>query len=54
MILPCNCVNAGQDKIHGKGMRVMNALPCPSGREPQVRCTVCLKEHTVPAHLRKR
>lgn len=36
----CGCANIGQDKIHGKGMRVMNATA-----NGGLRCTVCLKIH---------
>lgn len=34
-IMKCKCAHEGQDKLHGKGMRVFN--PCAKGH----RCTVC-------------
>lgn len=46
MILKCDCTNDGQDKLHGKNMRVCNAHKSKSGRI-EYRCTVCKKEHSV-------
>ena len=40
MIKKCGCVHAHQDKLHGKGKRVHNALS-GRGRESGHRCTVC-------------
>lgn len=42
MIGPCDCKNASQDRLHGKGQRVFNA--CGPVTNPQWRCTVCLKQ----------
>lgn len=43
MIKKCNCKNKGQDKLHGKGMRVMNqTYKGKSGSS--YRCTVCSVE----------
>lgn len=33
----CDCTHSGQDKIHGKGVRIYN--PSKAG----ARCTVCAK-----------
>jgi len=41
MIKRCSCVNYGQDRIHGNGMRVVNPLSKKPGSKQQYRCTVC-------------
>lgn len=38
-IKKCSCEHAGQDSLHGKGMRVMNIT-----KKDLYRCTVCGKE----------
>lgn len=38
MILPCTCIHAEQDKLHGKGRRVHNET------KTSARCTVCKNE----------
>lgn len=42
MIKRCNCKHKDQDKIHGKGKRVMNQGQGPGGN-PEYHCTVCGK-----------
>ena len=56
MIARCNCVHKFQDKVHGKGRRVFNAL----GRDRMgrtngsARCTVCGNVKDVaPARAKK-
>ena len=44
VIKSCTCANAGQDKLHGKGMRVFNPFKMKDGKTLGYRCTVCLKE----------
>jgi len=45
-ILPCSCKNEGQDKLHGKGKRVMNETSKSLGDNThEYRCTVCLAVH---------
>ena len=39
-ILRCTCAHAGQDKLHGKGMRVFNKLG-GKDKHDTYRCTVC-------------
>lgn len=43
-VMPCTCQNDGQDKLHGKGMRVHNTLQGAKKTTGtrQARCTVCL------------
>lgn len=50
----CNCIHEGQDKLHGKQIRV--TTPCNKRqiieqtlKSPTrtVRCTVCLKQHQI-------
>ena len=50
----CNCTNEGQDKLHGKQVRV--TTPCNKEQEKEhnmklnnrtVRCTVCTKQHQI-------
>jgi hypothetical protein len=50
----CNCINAGQDKLNGKFIRV--TTPCNKRQITEqalksptrtVRCTVCLKQHEI-------
>lgn len=41
IIQKCKCENKGQDKLHGKGNRVMNRLQPVPGRKDRYRCTVC-------------
>jgi hypothetical protein len=36
----CNCKHEAQDKLHGNGMRVMNAT-----QKKDFRCTVCGAAH---------
>lgn len=40
-VMTCSCANAGQDKLHGKGVRVYNRTKTAQGQTPQWRCTVC-------------
>ena len=42
MIHPCTCKHEHQDRIHGKGNRVMNLTT-----KANVRCTVCKAERGV-------
>ncbi len=44
MIKKCNCEYKWQDKMYGKGMRVMNLTDKGSGNNVY-RCTVCDKEN---------
>jgi hypothetical protein len=39
-IFQCTCKHAAQDKLHGKGNRVFNAMTKRDGW----RCTVCKRE----------
>ena len=39
-VIPCTCVNEGQDKLYGKGKRLHNKMK----QDGQYRCTVCRKE----------
>ncbi len=42
MIKKCNCIHAGQDKLHGKGNRVFNKTEKKKGGDRKFyRCTVC-------------
>lgn len=45
----CTCVHEQQDALHGKGIRLMNALKTKDPKDPrrEVRCTVCSKIHTI-------
>lgn len=43
MIHICTCNSEFQDKLYGRGMRVMNQCKKPT----DVKCTVCGKIHTV-------
>ena len=46
MIRSCACIHLGQDKLHGKGMRVHNRTRKVDGQERPDggwRCIVCLK-----------
>lgn len=45
MIMRCNCAHAGQDALHGAGMRVCNEIKTKGGAK-EYRCTVCLTKHT--------
>lgn len=45
MILSCDCRSPGQDALHSPGKRVHNPMTSGSGK---ARCTVCLKEQTLP------
>lgn len=40
-ILKCTCQHEGQDKLHGKKMRVMNQIKTSQHADKQYRCTVC-------------
>lgn len=43
-VLPCDCINPQQDKIHGTGMRVYNKTAKEdSNKRPIYRYTVCGK-----------
>lgn len=42
-ILSCDCKHEVQDKIHGKGKRVMNQVKEKQGEKAVFRCTVCRK-----------
>lgn len=44
MIHPCSCTHPDQDKMYGKGNRVMNFCK-PKEKAKWVRCTVCGKEY---------
>lgn len=44
VIKPCECQNEGQDKLHGKGKRVMNRIKPNNDKPKHYRCTVCGKE----------
>lgn len=49
-LVNCTCVNEFQDKMYGKGVRVTT----PKNKSQKegsfvVRCTVCLREHTLPS-----
>jgi len=44
-IKKCTCKHDGQDKLHGKGMRVHNKTKIGKGStEVKYRCTVCKTE----------
>lgn len=44
-IINYDCNHEGQDKLHGKGKRVMNSVD--KAPLPTYRCTVCGKEKRV-------
>ncbi len=45
MIIKHTCSHKGQDKLHGKGMRVFNKTEKSKRNDVDVyRCTVCLAE----------
>lgn len=45
-VIQCKCVNKGQDKLHGKGKRVMNSTNKKfSDNSHDYRCTVCKEIH---------
>lgn len=44
-VAKCNCNHEFQDKIYGKGMRVMNNAPSKNAKPNRYRCTVCKREH---------
>jgi hypothetical protein len=46
VIRKCECSNTGQDKLHGKGMRVHNPFKMKDGKTLNYRCTVCSKERS--------
>lgn len=46
MILPCSCVHKAQDRLHGSGKRVCNALKSTGPGDEKYRCTVCKTEKT--------
>lgn len=39
--VPCACEHEFQDKIYGKGVRVMNTTAKGDDKNVDVRCTVC-------------
>lgn len=41
MIGNCSCKHDIQDKLHGKGRRVLNETQSGSGSQTGTRCTVC-------------
>ena len=43
MKVKCTCQHEGQDKLHGKGIRI--ATPVNKKVPKEFRCTVCSKEH---------
>ena len=43
MVRQCACQHKSQDKLHGKGKRVMNPCKIPGVDKPAVKCTVCSK-----------
>ena len=43
MIKQCTCVSPDQDRMHGRGNRVMNE----AGKGTKWRCTVCKKEYSI-------
>jgi hypothetical protein len=43
MILACTCENSYQDKLYGRGQRVMNQMKHEANQPINYRCTVCLK-----------
>ena len=45
-IKSCTCFNDGQDKLHGRGMRVFNPYKAKDGKTINYRCTVCGKERS--------
>jgi len=49
----CKCVNEGQDKLHGKNVRVANSTAKQDKDFVDVRCTVCKTVHRVkPGEVR--
>lgn len=42
-IIACTCKHAAQDRLHGRGRRVMNWSP--EGKKNSYGCTVCGKRH---------
>jgi len=42
MILQCTCEHRFQDRVYGRGRRVMNQCK-PKQPKPSYRCTVCLR-----------
>jgi len=47
MIIKCSCKHEGQDKLHGKGMRVHNICKLDDDTMNGLRCTVCLNEKDI-------
>lgn len=45
-VFRCKCNNEGQDRLHGKGMRVFTPMKKVEKQPPQYRCTVCLAVKT--------
>ncbi len=45
MILKCTCPHEGQDRLHGPGNRVHNAMK-EAGGTVSFRCTICCKDRT--------
>ena len=48
VIAKCDCVHEYQDKIHGKGKRLMN-----EDKSGDVKCTVCGKKSSVSKSEKK-
>lgn len=48
-IIPCNCTNRGQDRLHGRSNRVHNQTKGGPKKPPAWRCTVCATERQGPA-----
>jgi len=45
-IFRCKCKNEGQDRLHGKGMRVFSPMKKVEKQAQQYRCSVCLAVKT--------
>jgi hypothetical protein len=40
------CTHDGQDRLHGKGRRVLNHVPGGQKKPEEFRCTVCRTVHS--------
>lgn len=47
MLVRCNCSHAGQDALHGAGVRVANELARKDSGPLSARCSVCGAIHAV-------
>lgn len=47
MLVRCRCTHAGQDAIHGAGVRVANELKRKEAGPLTARCTVCGALHEI-------